>query len=147
MAAAQHSSPLIAQSAKKIKMEANYQNKAKQKWNSSLILSHHLIFRWGARALWATDRWRGSCCILKSPVSTSSSLILHRSLWHPEQARSDLAACCISILVGQPPPPSPLHSLHQGLYQASNQSQPQAIWCRTSRLSWTSTAKCNPNCP
>lgn len=54
-------------------MEANYQNKAKQKWNRSLILSHHLIFRWGARALWATDRWRGSCCILKSPVSTSSS--------------------------------------------------------------------------
>lgn len=86
-------------------MEANYQNKAKQKWNRSLILSNRLIFRWGARALWATDRWRGSCCILKSPVSTSSSLILHRSLWHPEQARSDLAACCISILVGQTPHP------------------------------------------
>lgn len=25
-------------------------------------------------------------------------------------------------------------SLHQGLYQPSNQSQPQAVWCRTSSL-------------
>lgn len=146
MAAAQHSSPLIAQSArKKNGSKLSKQSKAKMKPFPHIKLpSHFLIFRWGAHALWATGRWRGSCCILKSPVSTSSSLILHRSLWHPEQARSDLAACCISILVGQAPPP---HSLHQGLYQASNQSQPQAIWCRTSRLSWTSTAKCNPNCP
>lgn len=94
-----------AVSKKKNGSKLSKQSKAKMKPFPHIKLpSHFLIFRWGARALWATGRWRGSCCILKSPVSTSSSLILHRSLWHPEQARSDLAACCISILVGQAPP-------------------------------------------
>ncbi len=58
-----------------------------------------VIFCWGVQPMWTTDRWRGSCCSLQSPLSPSSSLILHSSLWLSEQPRSDIAACCISTLV------------------------------------------------
>lgn len=40
-------------------------------------------------------------------------------------------------------PLSLLCSLHQGLFQPSNQSSPQAIWCKTSRLNWIEPAPLN----
>lgn len=39
-----------------------------------------VIFYRGVQPMWTTDRWRGSCCSLQSPLSPSSDLILHSSL-------------------------------------------------------------------
>lgn len=98
-----------------------------------------VILYWGVRPAWTTDRWRGSCCSLQSPLSPSSSLILHSSRWHFWTAALRYCSLlhkhsCYEL--------SPC-SLYQDLCQPSNQSPPQAIWCRTSRLNWIEPAPLN----
>lgn len=97
--------------------------KTKQRKLPSPKLCHFLL---GCAAL-VDYRWRDPCSI-----PDISSLPLHIS----DPAQLPLAFWTATLRYC-----SLLHkhscynlSLHQGLYQPSNQSQPQAIWCRTSSL-------------